>query len=347
MSDAHNIGISFPQKILIKRGAAADVRELLAELKFGKKCIIFCDQTTLKVIGDKVAKDVSGAFVTRILDPGSINVDSIRKLASDVKPYDFCLAIGGGRTIDVCKYASFLAGKPWISFPTIPSHDGIVSSRASLEESGKRISVDASEPVAIIADLDILKSAPYRFVAAGAGDCLSNISAVKDWKIADKAGKERYHEIIGGLATISVISVVSHAREIAEQDYHGLEALMWALISSGFSMNIYGSSRPASGSEHSFSHVLDSLGSKALHGEQVALGTIVSVYLQGGDWKAVKRVMQELKLPTDASTLGISNEMVVKALVEAKNVRERYTVLNEKELDEKSARSALSKVGII
>jgi len=343
----HNIGISLPQKILIKRNAVVEVRELLAELKFGKKCALFCDKTSLEIIGNKVAKDISDGFAVRVIDPGSTDVSSVRKLAGSIKSYDFCLAIGGGKTIDICKYASFLADKPWISFPTIPSHDGIVSSRASLEESGKRISVDASEPAAIIADIDILKTAPYRFIAAGAGDCLSNIAAVQDWKIADKAGKERYHEVMGGLAAMSAHAVIAHAREIAEQDHHGLEMLMWALISSGFAMNIYGSSRPASGSEHNFSHMLDALGSKALHGEQVALGTIVSVYLQGGDWKAIKRTMQELRLPIDARSLGVSGELVVKALVEAKSVRERYTVLDEKKLDEKSARDTLRKVGII
>jgi len=347
MKDSHDIGISLPHKILIKRGAVAEVKGLLGELKLGKKCVIFCDKTALDVVGGKVVKEIAGAFSVTVVDPGSSDIESIRTLAEKLKPFDFCLGIGGGRTIDVCKYASFLADKPWISFPTIPSHDGIVSSRASLEDSGKRISVDASEPVAIIADLDILHDAPYRYIAAGAGDCLSNVSAVEDWKIADKAGEEKYHEVMGGLAAMAAHAVVAHAREIAEKDYHGLEMLMWALVSSGFAMNIYGSSRPASGSEHNFSHALDSLGSKALHGEQVAFGTIVSVYLQGGYWKTVKRVMQELKLPTDAKGLGLDDEIVVKALVDARNVRNRYTVLSEKTVDENSARKALRATGMI
>jgi len=347
MTNSHDIGISLPHKILIKRGAVSEVKELLAGMHLGKKCALFCDKTTLEIIGKNVAKDISGAFSVTMVDPVSTNVEGIRTLAAKLKPFDFCLGIGGGRTIDICKYVSFLAGKPWISFPTIPSHDGIVSSRASLEDSGKRVSVDASEPIAIIADLDVLHDAPYRYVAAGAGDCLSNISAVEDWKLADKSGDEKYHEVMAGLAAMSANIVISHADEIAQQDYHGLEMLMWALISSGFAMNIYGSSRPASGSEHNFSHALDSLGSKALHGEQVALATIACQYLQGGDWRKIKHVMQQLRLPTDAKSLGIGDDMAVKALAGAKDVRNRYTVLNENNLNESSARKVLRATGII
>ena len=41
-----------------------------------------------------------------------------------------------------------------------------------------------------------------------------------------------------------------------------------ALVSSGVAMSIAGSSRPASGGEHKFSHAIDRLApGKALHGE--------------------------------------------------------------------------------
>lgn len=343
----HDIGISLPRRILIKRGAAEELRELLLGLKLGKKCTVFSDATTLEIVGNRIVKSISDAFVVDTVNPSSTKVEDIREVAERIRTADFCLAVGGGRAIDVCKYASWLASKPWVSFPTIPSHDGIVSSHASLEESGKRVSVKAGEPIAIVADLDVLRSAPYRYIAAGAGDCLSNLSAVEDWKRADRAGKEKYNEIIGGLAELAARAVIAHAREIAAQDYHGLEMLMWSLVSSGFAMNIYGSSRPASGSEHAFSHALDALGSRALHGEQVALGTIVSTYLQGGDWRKIKDVMEVLKLPASAKELGINEDIAIKALAAAKNVRERYTILNELVLDETKAREALHAVDII
>ncbi len=61
------------------------------------------------------------------------------------------------------------------------------------------------------------------------------------------------------------------------------------LFSSGMAISIAGSSRPASGSEHTFSHALDKILDKpCLHGEQCGVGTILMMYLYGGDWKFIR-----------------------------------------------------------
>jgi glycerol-1-phosphate dehydrogenase [NAD(P)+] len=112
-------------------------------------------------------------------------------------------------------------------------------------------------------------------------------------------------------------------------------------------MNIYGSSRPCSGSEHNVSHALEMLGSKALHGEQVALATIATTCLQGGDWKNIVNVLKKLKLPTTAKDLGVDRKLMIQALAKARDIRDRYTVLNQVRLDEKRAEEILAKVGII
>ena len=62
--------------------------------------------------------------------------------------------------------------------------------------------------------------------------------------------------------------------------------LVGSLILSGISMGIAGSSKPASGAEHKFSHALDAISkSSSLHGEQTALGLIIATYLRGDDWE--------------------------------------------------------------
>jgi glycerol dehydrogenase-like iron-containing ADH family enzyme len=57
--------------------------------------------------------------------------------------------------------------------------------------------------------------------------------------------------------------------------------------------------------------------------------------------------MKELKMPTTARELGISDEIAIKALAGAKDVRKRYTILDEKNIDEQTAREILSTVGIL
>lgn len=338
--------VSFPSRILIEKDVTKKINEALLEARLGKKCAIICDAHIQKIVGNKTMKALKD-FKCDIINHNSVEKDEVKKISKKIEKYDFVIGIGGGKMIDIAKYSSYLAKKPWVAFPTVLSHDGVVSSRAVLNDSGKKISVDAKEPSVIIADLDVIKNAPYRYIAAGVGDLLSNIAAVEDWKIADAAGKEKYNTIIAELSLLSAKSVVEHADEIIKMNEHGLEILTWSLICSGFAMNIYNSSRPCSGSEHNFSHALDAAGSKALHGEQVALGTIISMHLQGKDHKPVRALMKKFKLPVTAKEIGIEKSVLVKALVNAKNTRDRYTILNKKYIDEKEAEKILKKLEII
>ena len=50
--------------------------------------------------------------------------------------YDALVGIGGGRTLDVAKYAATLTGLPMVAVATSLAHDGIASPVASLEEDG-------------------------------------------------------------------------------------------------------------------------------------------------------------------------------------------------------------------
>lgn len=338
--------VSLPYKILVQDDVLPDLDKFLLSLKLGKKCILFCSENIWNIIGKKI-KDSINSFDADIINPVSLEKNYVKEIAEKAKNYDFFIGIGGGRTIDLTKYVAFLSGKGWIAFPTILSHDGVVSSRAVINEKGSKISIDSKEPAAIIADINTIKKAPYRYIAAGAGDLISKYSAVEDWKIADRDGKEKYHTIMARLSLLTAEAVTEHANEIRSVTSHGMEILLWSLICSGFAMNIYGSSRPGSGSEHNFSHVLEKMGSQALHGEQVALGTIISVYLQRGDWKKIQLILKELGLPTTAKELGISREEAIKALVMAKNIRDRYTILDKYEIDENKAEEILHNCGVI
>jgi len=112
-----------------------------------------------------------------------------------------------------------------------------------------------------------------------------------------------------------------------------------ALVSSGVAMSIAGSSRPASGSEHKFSHALDRIAKKpALHGEQCGVGTIMMMYLHGGDWEAIRNALLTIGAPTTAHALGVTDEEVIEALVHAHEIApERYTVLGDSGLNFEAA----------
>ena len=333
--------VNLPYKILIEKDVGSKLADFFESLG-AKSVAIVCNDNVLRVAGSRI-KGIKNA---RTVKAESMEKTYLESLAKRIDA-DIIVGMGGGRSIDIAKYVAYLSGKQWVAFPTILSHDGVVSSRASLENNGMKISVEAKEPIAIIADLDIIKSAPYRWIASGAGDVLSNMSAVEDWKIASKAGKEEYHTVMAELSLLGVRSVVENIEDIRKMSHHGLEMLLWGLICSGFAMNIYGSSRPCSGSEHNFSHALEKLGSKALHGEQCALGTLIMMRLQGKNPNEVRSHMKKLGLPTTAKDIGIEKNILVKALVMAKEIRNRYTVLDKKRINAKIAERLLKETKII
>ena len=339
--------INLPYKILIEKSVRDKVEEALLEMNLGKRCAMICASDIQNIIGNAIRDEISNSFAVELIEPESTEKSYLEDLSKRISSFDFTIGIGGGKVMDITKYSSFLAKRPWIAFPTVLSHDGVVSSRASLDHDGKKISVDAIEPMAIIADLDTIRNAPYRWIAAGAGDLVANISSVEDWRIAAKAGEERYHTLMAELSLLSARGVINHIGEIKERSYHGLEILLWSLICSGFAMNIYGSSRPCSGSEHNFSHALDELGAGALHGEQCALGTVIMTYLQDRDWNGMREILIKLGLPTNTEDLGVNKDLMIKALVMARGVRDRYTILNERDITEESATEILKRLEII
>ena len=113
-------------------------------------------------------------------------------------------------------------------------------------------------------------------------------------------------------------------------------------------MSIAGSSRPASGAEHKFSHALDQIAdTPALHGAQCGIGTIMMMYLHGGDWEQVRKALKAVGAPTTAQQLNIPDEQIIQALVKAHEIKpERYTILGFKGLTEDAA-GALAKTTMV
>jgi len=239
------------------------------------------------------------------------------------------VGFGGGKSIDVAKYAASKTGRLFVSAPTAASHDGIVSSFASLKGREKPVSFKAVEPVLLVADLEIMASAPKKLLAAGVGDAVAKLTAVLDWRLAHKLRGEYYGEYAANLALLAAKHVMKHAKTIAKGSVEGVRLVVEALISSSVAMSVAGSTRPASGSEHLFSHALDILLDRpALHGEQVGVGTIMMAKLHGANWRRVRRVLKVVGAPTSAKELGVSEEKVIEALTIAHTIRpERYTIL--------------------
>jgi len=335
--------MQLPREVVVGRGTLELVGDICKKLGFSKTAFVVTGEKTVEIAGDRVIEllEKAGMKVRHILvsSPTLWNVRAVEMKIKIRRP-QLVLGVGGGAKIDVAKLSSARCGIPYFSIPTTASHDGIASPLASIKGLAKPFSVMAQSPMAIIADTDVIMKSAHRLTASGCGDVVAKITAVRDWRLAHRVRGEYYGAYAASLALMSARLVMKNAELMNPGDEEGLRVLLEALISCGVAMAIAGSSRPGSGAEHMFSHALDSVTLKpALHGEKCGLGTIMMAYLYGLDWKRIRDKLKRVGAPTTAEELEIHSEDVVQALVNAKGVRpERYTILQERPLNEEYAR---------
>jgi glycerol-1-phosphate dehydrogenase [NAD(P)+] len=184
--------------------------------------------------------------------------------------------------------------------------------------------------------MELLGQAPRDSILAGTGDMVSNLSAIEDWRLAERDIGEPiddYALLISSQSAQMVLRYLEKSVAVDSKTY--LEVLVEGLILSGIAMNIAGNSRPASGAEHEISHAIDALFPKKarLHGYQVAFGTLVADKIRGKDTSKLKELFASIGLPIHFQNLGLTLEEAVAALLHAPKTRpERYSILKKRKL---------------
>jgi len=342
--------IQLPREIHTGVGVIKKTGNICKDLRFSGKVLVVSGPKTIKIGGESAINSLQeeGFEVENItIDQASNNaVLEVQDMIDDVS---FVLGVGGGKVIDVAKLAATRSNVHFISVPTAASHDGIASPRASIRDGEGTVSLEAQPPIGVIADTEIISKAPFRLLAAGCGDIVSNYTAILDWKLANRLLNEYYSNSASALSLMTAKMIIKSADAIKEGLVESARIVVKALISSGIAISIAGTSRPASGSEHKFSHALDAIAPKpALHGEQCGVGTIMMMHLHGGDWKFIKNALSTLKAPTTAHELGIEPEYIIKALTIAHKIREeRYTILGDRGLTREAAEKLAVQTGVI
>ncbi|HSA37761.1 MAG TPA: NAD(P)-dependent glycerol-1-phosphate dehydrogenase [Methanoregula sp.] len=322
--------MQLPRDVVIGHDVLGQLPAVCKDLKLGPSALLVSGKGTMKLAGTKVIEILSDCYAVKPFLSEEITAPVIKKAEKAAKGADFLIGVGGGRVIDTAKIVSYNLDLPFISVPTAASHDGIASARASVSLGTGHASLEAEPPVAIVADTGIIASAPHRLLAAGCADVISNYTAILDWELAHRVKGEPVSEYAITLSKMTAEILVKDAHLIKAHQEESAWIVVKALVSSGVAMSIAGSSRPASGGEHKFSHVFDRLApGKALHGESCGIGTIISMYLHGGDWRAIRSSLKTIGAPVTPADLGIDDAVAVEALLMAKTIRpERFTIFD-------------------
>lgn len=251
--------------------------------------LIVSDSITYKIAGKRCAEllavDGIDALSHQITHMGFDEATLGELIVNIPVDCDVIIAVGTGSISDIIRYFSYKLHLPCITVATAAPMDGFAASIGILNVNNLKATMQAHTSELIFGETDTLKSAPYNMIVAGLGDLLGKLSCLNDWKLSQIINGEHYCEKIAQLVEGCVRSVLRDASRVRDRDAVVVERIMSGLVLSGVAISLYGDSRPASGSEHHMSHywetIMEQQGkSHAMHGIQVAVGTVMMLMLQ-------------------------------------------------------------------
>lgn len=292
------------ESVYIKNGAISKLSSLAKEYS---SVLLVADENTFNACGKKVESALQGKIKDKVIFSGKTllipNETAIETVTKSLDKIDLIIAIGSGVIQDLCKYVSFYNNIPYMVVATAPSMDGYASSGAAMITGGMKVTYSAGLPKAIVAEPEILASAPIEMIKAGYGDIIGKYSALNDWELAHAVDGEYFCEFIYGVTYKMIKKVEKLAKKLLARDKNSVKTLMEALIVVGIMMSFAGSSRPASGSEHHFSHYFEITGilngeEYFPHGIDVAYSTVLTAKIRqsllSSKWEKVEKIPMEV-----------------------------------------------------
>jgi len=304
----------------------------------GKKTLIVSEQFLIDLYRDKVdeiSRDLGGAEIYAM---GNASFDEAVKIAKKLCTEDIQViaGFGGGRVLDTAKYAAHISKATYICMPSSLSNDSLASPFSVLETSGRaRKTLSCLIPAAIIVDTGMISSAPLNQILSGIGDTIAKHTALYDWRLSAEKTGTGVNDFAYALSRMSYDSVY-HCDHKDLKSRVFIRILSRALVMGGLAMEIAGSSRPCSGSEHLFAHAIEEYYPeiKISHGLAVALGSVPACIFQGQSDKGLTEFFKTYGISINPSDYGITKDMFADMWLKARTVRPgRVTVLDRTEWD--------------
>lgn len=226
------------------------------------------------------------------------------------------IGLGGGKAIDIGKLVAHEQGLPVVIIPTIASNDAPCSKLAVLYKESHEYAetvVLPTNPDLVVVDSGVIARAPERFLVAGMGDAFATYY---EGRACMRAGALNYN---GGLATNAAFAMAEVCRKILLED--GKKALLACraklvnqaltnvieanILLSGIGFESVGLAC-AHAIQAGFTAIPDT--QAALHGEAVAVGTLVQLIMENAPVEELREVYdfyRSIGLPTSLSALGL------------------------------------------
>jgi glycerol-1-phosphate dehydrogenase [NAD(P)+] len=328
--------VPIPAILEIGHGSIFKLDQILEQYGFRNAALLF-DDYTFQTYRNPLVDSIKSAKITDFLMPPDMDIQDLIQKTFELERFDVVIAMGGGMVIDYGKYMAFSRRSPFLSLPTSASNDGFASSNCSLIVNKKKTTVPARVPYGIIADLDIIQHAPKRFILAGIGDLMSNVTALFDWEYEEKQGVDRINHFAYMLSKKAVNSFIRTPMNDIQTPLF-LKELISSLTLGGISTVISGNSSPISGSEHLISHALDKISANPqMHGIQVGVATYIMANVQQHRAERMVKVFTRTGFFEFVKELDLKKDEFREAIAMAAAIKpNRYTYLHDEDFRKKA-----------
>ncbi|MBC7262087.1 MAG: iron-containing alcohol dehydrogenase, partial [Chloroflexi bacterium] len=185
----------------------------------------------------------------------------------------------------------------------------------------------------------LIRQGPVRLNRAGAGDIICAHTALWDWALARDQRDEAYDEPIAMQMRQWLQRLEETATEIRKVTDKGIRFVVEAFAEINKLCRRFGSSRPQEASEHIFAYNVEYITRRHfIHGELVALGTLVMAALQENDPDWVERQLERIGVLYQPADLGLLRQEFEEALrtlpAYARATNRRFSVVHVRPIDE-------------
>lgn len=267
----------------IGHGVKERAGKILADAGFPKKVLIVSDDNAMRAAdGLLPVLEAAGFEMKKLVYKNMMyaKIEQVREVEALLGDVDGVIAVGTGSVDDICRVASFNQKKKFAIFATAPSMDGFASDSAPIIKNNFKTSVYVEQPMAILADTEILAKAPTELKAAGFGDMVAKYIGIFDWRLSHMLTDEYYCPAVAEITMQGVNKIMALADKVTGEDEEAAGNIMEGLILSGLGMKLAGCSRPASGAEHVVSHYWECYKLARgiwpeFHGKKVGVATVL------------------------------------------------------------------------
>lgn len=300
----------FVKDILIEENALKKLPDKIKNIHKGSNSSIavICDTNTYQTAGKLIEKLLpESEFV--ILPASELRADNTglalaKKGLLASGNTELIIAAGSCTIHEISRYLAKEFCIPFVSVPTAASGDSYASPVSVINWNGFKKVTPGVSPVLVVADTLIFAKAPYRLTAAGISAMLGKYTAITDWEISHMVTGEYICNRVCEMEMAALKDICLCINDLKGDmkeagTIEAYEKLMYALLLSGVTMQMVGSSRFEGRMLSQISDFQDiETGDTSLdvnHGEKFSLGLMMAVHtyhkikasIKNGIYKAI------------------------------------------------------------